>query len=76
MWKPLISHLKNRGIHVRNYLTAGDDRFSFILLPMQVYFWVCNDIDEFAQCNKLGATGCMTDRPTLLREYLDTKSTE
>ncbi|XP_037046084.1 lysophospholipase D GDPD1-like isoform X2 [Bradysia coprophila] len=56
VWKPLINHLKNRGIHV--------------------YFWVCNDDDEFAECNKLGANGCMTDRPTLLREFLNTKSTE
>ncbi|KAJ6643230.1 Lysophospholipase D GDPD1 [Pseudolycoriella hygida] len=55
VWKPLISHLKKRGIHV--------------------YFWVCNDENEFAQCNELGATGCMTDRPTLLREFLN-KSTE
>jgi len=52
VWKPLINHLKRRGIHV--------------------YLWVCNDFDEFAQCNKLGATGCMTDRPTLLRDFLNT----
>lgn len=56
-----------------NYQLIADFHIRFLY---QVYFWVCNDEEEFAQCNKLGGTGCMTDRPTLLREYLNAKLTE
>ncbi|CAL8077660.1 unnamed protein product [Orchesella dallaii] len=57
LWKPLLNHLKKRGIHV--------------------YLWVCNDSEEFSECQKLGVTGIMTDHPTLLRDFLNTsKSTE
>ncbi len=38
---------------------------------IQVYLWVCNSEDEFKACESIGATGIMTDRPTLLRKFLD-----
>jgi glycerophosphoryl diester phosphodiesterase len=40
---------------------------------IQVYFWVCNTEDEFEECMKTQATGIMTDYPTKLRDFLDTK---
>ncbi|XP_003746126.1 lysophospholipase D GDPD1 [Galendromus occidentalis] len=37
---------------------------------IQVYLWVINDRQTFDRCFELGATGVMTDCPTLLRSYL------
>jgi len=51
VWKPMISHLRKRGIHV--------------------YYWVCNEEDEFRLCLSLGASGIMTDWPTKLKRFLD-----
>ena len=39
----------------------------------QTYLWVLNSEDEFERAFKLGATGVMTDFPTMLRDYLDQK---
>lgn len=37
---------------------------------IQVYFWVFNDCNTFSKGYELGATGIMTDCPSLLRAYL------
>ncbi|XP_022670685.1 glycerophosphodiester phosphodiesterase domain-containing protein 1-like [Varroa destructor] len=37
---------------------------------IQVFFWVFNDKEGFARGYELGATGVMTDCPTLLQTYL------
>lgn len=39
-----------------------------------MYFWVCNEDDEFAECLKIGANGIMTDYPTKLKKFLATQS--
>jgi glycerophosphoryl diester phosphodiesterase len=36
-------------------------------------YWVLNETKDFEKAIELGANGIMTDRPTLLKEYLDTK---
>ncbi|CAG7826837.1 unnamed protein product [Allacma fusca] len=41
---------------------------------IQVYLWVCNSEDEFEECMKIQATGIMTDYPTKLRDFLDTRA--
>lgn len=35
------------------------------------YLWVLNEEEDFDRAFALGAAGVMTDRPTLLRKYLD-----
>ncbi|XP_037283534.1 lysophospholipase D GDPD1 isoform X1 [Rhipicephalus microplus] len=35
------------------------------------YLWVLNEKEDFEKAFAMGAAGVMTDRPTLLREYLD-----
>jgi len=38
---------------------------------IQVYLWVLNEEAEFKRAFELGATGVMTDFPSLLRDFLD-----
>ncbi|XP_076472922.1 lysophospholipase D GDPD1-like [Babylonia areolata] len=39
---------------------------------IQTYMWVLNSEEEFERAFRLGATGVMTDFPTMLKDYLDT----
>ncbi|KAH8041939.1 hypothetical protein HPB51_019680 [Rhipicephalus microplus] len=41
------------------------------LLCESTYLWVLNEKEDFEKAFAMGAAGVMTDRPTLLREYLD-----
>lgn len=43
---------------------------SSVFFYIQVYFWVFNDCNTFSKGYELGATGIMTDCPSLLRAYL------
>eukprot|EP00386_Alphamonas_edax_P007858 GDKI01026010.1.p1 GENE.GDKI01026010.1~~GDKI01026010.1.p1 ORF type:complete len:377 (-),score=77.42 GDKI01026010.1:21-1151(-) len=36
-----------------------------------IFYWVCNDEKSIEKAFKLGADGVMTDKPTLLREWMD-----
>ncbi|KAL8604664.1 hypothetical protein ACOMHN_013444 [Nucella lapillus] len=38
---------------------------------IQTYLWVLNSQDEFERAFSLGATGVMTDFPTMLKDFLD-----
>lgn len=38
---------------------------------IQTYLWVLNSEEEFDRAFRLGATGVMTDFPTMLKDYLD-----
>uniref|UniRef100_A0A8C6LE05 Glycerophosphodiester phosphodiesterase domain containing 1 n=1 Tax=Nothobranchius furzeri TaxID=105023 RepID=A0A8C6LE05_NOTFU len=38
---------------------------------IQVYIWVLNDEEDFQRAFELGATGVMTDFPTMLKEFMD-----
>ncbi|KAK7483714.1 hypothetical protein BaRGS_00025035 [Batillaria attramentaria] len=40
---------------------------------IQTYLWVLNSEEEFERAFRIGATGVMTDFPTMLRDYLDQK---
>jgi len=44
---------------------------------IQVYVWILNNEQEFEQAFKrLGATGVMTDYPTVLQTYLQSNKQE
>ncbi|KAK7088555.1 lysophospholipase D GDPD1-like [Littorina saxatilis] len=38
---------------------------------IQTYLWVLNSEEEFERAFKIGATGVMTDFPTMLKDFLD-----
>lgn len=55
-----------------NYIeeTKNKKRLQMIHVIFKVFFWVFNDEKGYESGYKLGATGVMTDCPTLLRKYL------
>ena len=64
----MFTHLQKRGIPV-----SCNENIShrFLLSLIQVYVWILNNEQEFDYAfNKMGATGVMTDYPTLLQRYL------
>lgn len=42
-------------------------------VPTQVIFWCLNEESDFEAAYGLGATGVITDYPTILRRYLDNR---
>lgn len=78
LMRPFIfDHLRKRGIQVS--IDTIPNKAIFIIFHLsdvqlcrvfQVFFWVFNDKEGFARGYELGATGVMTDCPTLLQTYL------
>lgn len=38
------------------------------------FFWILNSEEDFARAVSIGASGIMTDRPTVLTAYLKSRS--